>query len=145
MKRIYHHYLKWEDYKNGFYDNCKREKKQYYISKVIELFNDKDLTKVYMEKVINDWFYSCEHNLTNDSMNRIAYIGQAACCIYAGVPCDVTMRAWKILSQDVRNRSDIIAKKTIKKWELKKKSDLTYQNGKKKDMKKEYQMKLPFN
>jgi len=145
MERIYHNYLKWEDHKNGFYDYCKKSKRDYYIKKVIEMFNDSHLTNIYMQKVIDEWFYSCEHNLTNESMNKIAYIGQSACCIYAGVPCEVTMRAWKMLSNEVKHRSDNIALKIIKKWELKKKLEIISQDGKKEDMKKGYQMKLPLN
>lgn len=73
----------------------------------------KALTKKYMMRVVEEWKYSCEHNLTNESMNKIAYIGQAACCIYGGVPSTVTMEIWSTLPQNVRDRSDEIAKETI--------------------------------
>lgn len=145
MFRIYHDYTKWEDYKNGFYNCCEKSKKDFYIKKVIEMFNNPVLTTTYMERVINEWYYSCEHNLTNDSMNRVAYIGQAACCIYASVPCDITMKAWKMLDHDIQNRSNIIASKIIRKWRLKKESEITSQDGRKKGTRMGYQMKLPFN
>lgn len=116
MKRIYHHYLMWEDYRHGFYDNCSGEVKDKHIAKVLEMFNSESLTKEYMNKVITEWKYSCEHNLTNESLNRIAYIGQAACCIYAKVPCTVTMEAWSLLSIEVQNRANIIAENTFNKW-----------------------------
>lgn len=142
MERIYHCYSLWEDYKLGMYNNCPLNTKQYKIEKVIEMFNSEELTEKYMNKVIDEWFFSCEHNLTNESMNKIAYIGQAACCLYANVPCDVTMRAWKHLELKVKIRSDKIAKKTIDKWMLRQKSNNMLINGKKEDMKKVYQMKL---
>ena len=116
--------------------------KQVKIDKVVEMFNSSKLTEKYMNKVIEKWIYSCEHNLTNDSMNKIAYIGQAACCLYADVPCDLTMRGWKLLTQDVRNRSDKIANKVINKWKLEKRLKTTLKNGKVKGMKTEYQTKL---
>jgi hypothetical protein len=94
IKRIYHHYEKWEDFKAGFYDNITGNNKEELILKVIELFNNPALTENYMRKVINEWTFSCEHNLSNISLNRIAYIGQAACCLYASVPCTITMNAW---------------------------------------------------
>lgn len=106
----------WEDYKCGFYDNCSGEVKEKHIVKVLEMFNSEDLTTQYMKKVITEWKYSCEHNLTNEALNKIAYIGQAACCIYAGIPCTVTMEAWSLLSKDVQNRSDSIAEKTLNTW-----------------------------
>ena len=91
MERIYHHYLKWEDHKAGFYDNCSGAEKDIKIQKVLEMFNSESLTKEYMNLVIEKWIYSCEHNLSNESMNKIAYLGQAACCLYANIPSTITM------------------------------------------------------
>lgn len=100
IKRIFHPYTLWEDYKEGFYNTCSGNEKEYKISKVKEMFNSKELTNKFMLKVINEWTYSCEHNLSNLSMNRVAYLGQAACCLYAKVPSLVTMYAWKFLDRD---------------------------------------------
>lgn len=117
MERIYHHYEKWEDFRFGFYDNVSGVKKQELIKKAIEMFSSCELTEKYMNRVIEEWKYSCEHNLSNDSMNRVAYLGQAACALYAFVPNIITMNAWNTLDSDVRNMADMIAEKTIKKWE----------------------------
>jgi len=117
MERIYHPWHRWEDYKNGFYNACSGTEKELKISKVLEMFNSKDLTEEYMHRVINEWIYSCEHNLTNPSLNKIAYIGQSACCIYGGVPSSVTMEAWSLLNKKVQERSDKIALSVLKKWE----------------------------
>lgn len=116
MKRIYHPYWLWEDYKAGFYDNCSGENKEQHKKNIKKMFNDKNLTYEYMLKVIELWKYSCEHNLTNNSVNKIAYIGQAACCIYCGAPSTVTMETWSELSQEVRDRSDKIADEIITMW-----------------------------
>lgn len=109
MERIYHPYDKWEDFKLGFYDNCSGEIKKSKIESVQMLFNSEKLTHEYMSKVINEWKYSCEHNLSNPSMNKIAYIGQGACCIYDSVPSTITMEAWNTLSKDIQDRSNKIA------------------------------------
>jgi|TARA_Y100000310_G_scaffold342084_1_gene443694 hypothetical protein len=114
--RVYHHYTKWEDHKYGFYDNCSGELKGEKIKAVVRMFNSKNLTVKYMNRVIDEWKYSCEHNLTNPSMNKIAYIGQGACCLYAQVPNTVTMEAWNLLDKNTQDRSDAIAKKVIDKW-----------------------------
>lgn len=119
MERIYHPYNLWEDYKAGFYDNISGRNKQEMIESVVSLFSDAQLTEAYMRKVITDWPFSCEHNLSNLSMNRIAYLGQAACCIYAGVPSTITMEAWSKVDQKDRNKADIIAEQIIKQWEEK--------------------------
>ena len=117
MNRIYHPYWLWEDDKAGFDNNVSGERKKELVEKVVEMFNSEELTKQNMNLVIQLWKYSCEHNLTNISLNRIAYIGQSACCIYANVPCTITMEAWSLLSDDVKKRSDKIAESVINLWE----------------------------
>ena len=77
-----------------------------------------DLTEKYMSNVINKWLFSCEQNLTNNGMNKIAYIGQAACCLYAGIPSLITMEAWSSVSKGNQEIANSIAKDKLKEWEL---------------------------
>lgn len=118
MNRIYHHYEAWEDFPAGFYDNVSGKNKAQLIDKVIELFSSPELTKQYMDLVIKLWPNSCEHNLSNLSMNRIAYLGQGACCLYAGVPSSITMEAWNKVDKNFRDIADSIAEKIISEWEV---------------------------
>lgn len=138
LKQIFHPYYLWEDYKLGFYDNISGKNKQELINKVVELFSNQDLTEEFMQRVINEWIYSCEHNLTNYSMNRVAYLGQAACCIYAGVPSFITMNAWNLVDKKNRDIADFIANKKIKQWE---RLNSTLINGKKEVIQMEFLMK----
>jgi len=118
-KRIYHHYELWEDHKNGFYNNSSGNEFKQKEKKVIELFSDPEKTREYMTRVVNEWKYSCEHNLSNNSMNKIAYLGQAACCLYYNIPNTVTMSTWSKLPEEVRNEADKIAKEVLLIWESK--------------------------
>ena len=122
VKRVYHPYWLWEDFNNGFYNNEQPSIKESNILKVIELFNSKELTEKWMNYVIDNWKYSCEHNLTNNSLNRIAWIGQSACCCYAKVPCITTMEAWNLLSVKVQERANKIAFEVLNKWEKRNKN-----------------------
>jgi hypothetical protein len=114
MNRIYHHYKKWEDFKHGFYDSCSNENQL--ISIVIGMFSDEMLTRIFMNRVVDEWTYSCQHNLTNENLNKIAYIGQAACCLYANIPNTITRKTWSKLSEKIQNRSNKIAQETLNKW-----------------------------
>lgn len=114
--RIYHPYWLWEDYKAGFYENCSGEQKQIYVEKIIEMFNSEKLTLESMFSVVDNWKYSCEHNLTNNSMNGIAYIGQGACCIYCGAPSTITMECWSKLTKEVQERANKNALQAIERW-----------------------------
>ena len=116
LKQVYHHWNLWEDHKHGFYNNCSGEEKKKKKKLVEEMFNSKEETERCMIHVVENWRFSMEHNLTNPSINKIAYIGQCACCYYAGIPNTITMEVWGTLPQEVRERSDMIAKKAIEHW-----------------------------
>jgi hypothetical protein len=116
MERIYHNYEKWECYKSGFF-GYEIKDKNYLINKVVELFSNPKETEKYMDMVIKNWHCSCEHNLTNTSMNRVAWLGQSACCLYAKVPFNITMEAWNLVPQDFQNQANKIAEIIIEKYE----------------------------
>ena len=142
MKRTYHHYTKWECFNSGFYEIITGDERVEKIQSVIEMFNSEQCTEKYMNKAINLWPNSCDHFLSNVSNNRIAYIGQAACCIYDEVPNLVTMEAWKVLDYSVQKRSNNIAQLLILKWEKLKKLETKSRSGKIEAMREGYQMRL---
>lgn len=88
MKRIYHTWDKWECYPAGFYENkppdemTKDEAEEIYKN----FLADTDDFKAVMRKIIVEWKHSCEHYLTNESMNRIAYMGQASLAYKFKIP-----------------------------------------------------------
>jgi len=121
MERIYHRYENWECFKNGFFKNVSGSEKEVLSKKVIELFSDSKLTELYMQKVVSEWPFSSEHNLSNNSMNRVAWLGQAACCIYAGIPFKITMENWRFVDEKKQIKACEIAQKIITKYESKNK------------------------
>ena len=89
MKRIYHTWDKWECYPAGFYENKPRDRtldddrcRDMYA----EFLRDIPAFERAMDGVLRDWPNSSEHYLSNESMNRIAWLGQAAMCYAHGVP-----------------------------------------------------------
>jgi len=114
--RVFHPWYKWEDYNYDFYNNCTGEEKNKKIKLVLEMFNSESLTRENMFFVVDNWKHSMEHNLTNNSINQIAYIGQSACSNYYKIPSTVTMEAWSMLTKNVRDRSDKIALEAIARW-----------------------------
>lgn len=108
-KRIFHTFDKWECYKAGFYANthptlskeqCEEEYRKF-------LSNEKKFRKA-LNKVITEWKHSCEHYLTNSSMNRIAWLGQASLCLATGIPS--TFRAgFHLLTDEQQNKANKIA------------------------------------
>jgi hypothetical protein len=85
--RIFHTFDKWEAVAAGFFapglkNRDKTECEQEYGAFLADEARFSD----GIEKVFKEWPNSCEHNLTNSSMNRIAWIGQAAACAALGLP-----------------------------------------------------------
>lgn len=115
-KRIFHTYEKWECYPAGFYessvegmshDECKAKYK--------EILSSKELFSKALEAVIHYWKNSCEHYLTNKSMNRIAWLGQASVCYLSGVPARYS-GSWFEIPKDKRDAADMLALEYLNKW-----------------------------
>jgi len=116
IDRIYHTWDKWECYKAGFYENkheslssdeCK--------GKYVDLLTDIPLFENCLERVISEWVNSCEHYLTNEKMNRIAWLGQASLCIHTSIPSKYKS-AYFLLSKDQQKSADNCALKYLNKW-----------------------------
>ena len=118
MNRIYHTWDEWECYPAGFYetkpprkdwsvDDCKRM--------YAEFLADDERFGAASNRVITEWKYSSEHYLTNEKMNRIAWMGQAAMCIETRVS-KFFCGGYFLLDEDQRKRADEVALIYINKW-----------------------------
>lgn len=117
MKRIYHTWEKWECYPAGFYEDKPPEG----ITKIraeeiyVEVLGDVKLFESILKKIIVEWKYSCEHYLTNDRMNRIAWLGQAAVAYHTRVPSCFRSGYFK-LTDIQQQKADKVALKYLNKW-----------------------------
>lgn len=114
MNRIYHNHELWEEVKYNMYGASKNKEQD--IQKVINFFNTESLVIEYMEKVIEEFKYSCEHNFTNPSMNKIAWLGQASVSLYSNIPEDIVRIAWSYLTLEIQERANNIAIRMIERW-----------------------------
>jgi len=118
MKKVWHHYLKWEDYQNGMYRTLSGREKHDALIKAIEFTGNPELYGDWMLEVVERWPVCCEHNLTERSMNRQAWIGHAACCLATGIPEDVTREAWSSLTTEQQDKANAKADLAIQLWEM---------------------------
>lgn len=88
MKRVYHTWDKWECYPAGFYETRPKEDWTPTDCERIyrDLLRDIPMFEAALCSVVTQWKNSCEHYLSNESMNRIAWLGQAALCFARGIP-----------------------------------------------------------
>lgn len=117
MIRIYHHWEKWECFRAGMYetvpppglsaDECRRAYADF-------LTNDARFSMA-MQRVLDEWPNSCDQFLSNEDINRVAWMGQASMCIETGVPC-VFRGGFKLLSKKQQDRANALAAEYVKKW-----------------------------
>lgn len=117
MKRIYHTWDEWECYPAGFYENrpprgmTPKDATHAYT----EFLRDLPRFERALKRVITEWKNSCEHYLSNESMNRIAWLGQAAMCIDTGIPA--TFRSgFSRLSSTEQQLANEMALKYLNEW-----------------------------
>lgn len=116
MKKVYHRYELWEDNKAGMYF-LKTENEEEKIKKSKWLLSHYKQLKKYMILAVTKWIYSPEMNMSNRSLNRQAWLGKSACCLYCGAPEYITAQAWKSLTDNQREKANKIADEVIKMWE----------------------------
>ena len=115
-EQVFHPYDVWEDHNYGFYNNISGGNKLQMVQDVVGLFSDPSKTNLYMMRVVKEWKYFCEHNFTNPSINKVAYLGQAACALYKDVPSTVTMEAWSEVPENYKDIANQIAEDCIEYW-----------------------------
>ena len=87
LRRIFHHWESWECFRNGFYgkENHEHFTRDECLEKYAEFLSDIEKFKKAMKRVTTEWINSSEHFLSNDSINRVAWLGQASACIELGL------------------------------------------------------------
>lgn len=116
MKRIWHPYTVWEDFLQGMWRIVPKCEETLWLDVAVWFTGDNDLYGQWMLKVINELPLACEHNLTNDAMNRWAWIGHAACCLATGCPEYITRRAWGLLDETQRTLANARAAIALQIW-----------------------------
>lgn len=116
MNRIYHPWNKWECYTHNFHGGMGDYQKDSTLSLYASLLKDLPKFEAALNTIISKWKYSCEHNLSNESMNRVAYLGQAACALVYNVPHNVCMGGYNLLNETERAAADAMAQKYLDLW-----------------------------
>jgi hypothetical protein len=117
MKRIYHTWDKWECYPSGFYDDkpkaemTKDEAEAAYAS----FLSDSIKFEAAGMRVLRQWPNSCEHYLSNENMNRIAWIGQSAACVELGIP-SAYRGGFNRLSEAQQVEANTVALRVLNRW-----------------------------
>jgi hypothetical protein len=116
--RKFHTFDKWECYKAGFYaQNFEGKKQSECEIMYADFLSSNDTFRIALDGVITEWANSCEHYLTNNAMNRIAWLGQAAMCFATGVPSRFCS-GFNLLDEQQKNIANNTALEALNKWLL---------------------------
>lgn len=115
MIRIYHHYSKWEEI--PMWQRLHKSKEEMMLQQSITFTGDAELYGSFMLQVLHYWPISCEHNLSDVTMNRKAWIGHAAAWIGISSPEYITRMAWAYLTKQQQIDANAKADEAIKFWE----------------------------
>lgn len=117
IKRIYHTWDKWECYPKGFYEDKVPTGKtvEEWEEEYKNFLSDTNRFSNALDRVLKTWVNSCEHYLTNSSMNRIAWLGQAAACEELGLPSRFK-GGYNLLTTDQQEKANETALIYLNKW-----------------------------
>ncbi len=116
-KRVFHTYQKWECYKAGFFSTTPpdgmtgAQAEQAYA----DFLADDAAFREALEHVTKEWKHSCEHNLTNKAMNRIAWLGQAALAYARGISSKYC-GGFYLLTEEQQAIANNTAHEYLNKW-----------------------------
>lgn len=117
--RIYHTWEKWECYQAGFYEERPPDGMNQHEGEESYRQFLADLTS--FEKALlaitDEWQFSCEHYLTNDRMNRVAWLGQASVAFALHIP-SCCRGGYHLLNDEQKQAADEMALKYLNRWLL---------------------------
>jgi len=116
MTSIWHPYHSWECFGAGMYNYSAGpsmdEGKELYRA----FLSDTELFASQTERLITEWPISCEHFLTKEAMNKIAWIGQASMCIHSGLSRKYR-GGFHLLTNKQKEAANAVAWMALKKWQ----------------------------
>jgi hypothetical protein len=116
MKQIFHRWETWECYKAGFYDDNKNGlSKEFCQNEYAKFLSDLPVFNSAMHRVAKEWPNSCENFLTNENINRIAWLGQAAMCIHTGIS-SLHRGGFYLLTKEQQEAANLEAESFLTSW-----------------------------
>ena len=114
--RIFHTYDKWECVKYGFYESQHAKWTATQCEyKYAEMLRNIPVFEETLQQVISEWKHSCEHNLTNSALNRIAWLGQASLARRYQIPSKYRS-GYQLLSDAEKDAANESALKYLNIW-----------------------------
>lgn len=117
MRRRWRPYWEWESVAAGLYemrppDGLTTEDAR---TRYAAFLRDLPRFRAALERVLAEWPVACEHFLSNEQSNRIAWLGQAAMCIETAVPMHFR-GGFMLLTNGERRLANATARDALNTW-----------------------------
>ena len=80
-----------------------------------DFLKDDDLFNKTINLIFENWVKSCEHFLTNENINRIAWIGQSSACYHCKVS-SIYKSGFYLLTDEEQAKANQTALTALIKW-----------------------------
>lgn len=116
IERVYHHYEALEEFQCGMWRIVRGEQRIANAKKAAALMRDSVAFAAAMRRATSEWRCSCEHNLTADDTNRLAWLGHAGNLLGVGSPEENTRIGWHMLTQPEQDEANRVAQMVLDEW-----------------------------
>jgi hypothetical protein len=115
-ERIYHHYEALEEFQQGMWRIVRGEQRMVNARNAAQLMRDSVAFAAAMRRALSEWPNSCEHNLTAEDTNRLAWLGHAGNLIGCQSPEENTRIGWHMLNQSEQDEANRTAQTVLDEW-----------------------------
>jgi hypothetical protein len=115
-RRIFHHYIELEETEAGLWRRLNGDEKKQYVEAAADLMRCPQEFMEAMREALRNWPKSCEAAFTADSVNQIAYLGHAGCCVATGSPEECTRIGWHKLTKPEQDEANLAASIVLREW-----------------------------
>lgn len=116
LTRVYHNYEDLEEYHSGMWAIVRGQERMSNALKAAALMRETTRFKHFMKMATHEWPKSCQHNLTAENSNRLAWLGHAGCLLGVGSPEENTRIGWHMLSQFEMDAANKAAQEVLDEW-----------------------------
>lgn len=115
-KRVWRPFDTWEETEHNMWGEV--SDRRLFLQRAVTFTGNHRLYGRYMQRVTVEWPNSCLNALTDQNLNRRAWIGHAACALALRCPEDITRQAWGHLTNEQRILANRQADRAIQSWEM---------------------------
>jgi len=116
MQRVYFPHTELEECRDGMWKVIGGQAKQANAMAAADLMRDSPAFESAMLRAFEEWPNSCQHNLTAEDTNRLAWLGHAGCFLATGSPEENTRCGWHMLSGPEQDEANAAAQRALDAW-----------------------------